>query len=104
LEPRPWIGRANFFLAPLRLRCASVTAPLGGCSLGPPSHRAFGAKTEPLVFFRHALGGAGLAARLELACRGAALTGPPVEFLPAPVQVSASEYKLRNILYVASQS
>jgi hypothetical protein len=38
-----------------------------------------------------------LAARLELACRGAARTRPPVEFLPAPVQVSTSEYKRRNI-------
>ena len=37
------------------IRCASVTAPLGGCSLVESRHRAFCAKTEPLLFLKHAL-------------------------------------------------
>src|SRR5580658_7600155 len=48
-------ARRVFAPKALWLRCASVTARLGGCSLGAPRQRAFGAKKEPLVFFRHAL-------------------------------------------------
>jgi hypothetical protein len=48
-------ARRVFAQKALWLRCASVTAPLRGCSLVASRYRAFCAKTEPLVFFRHAL-------------------------------------------------
>src|SRR5580658_3558051 len=48
-------ARRVFAQKALWLRCSSVTAPLGGCSVVAPRHRDFCAKTEPLVFLRHAL-------------------------------------------------
>ena len=38
-----------------RLRCGSVTAPCQGCSLVAPRHRAFCAKTDPLLILKQAL-------------------------------------------------
>src|ERR1017187_7519794 len=51
-------GGRVFAQKALWLRCSSVEDPPGIFSFVAPRHRAFCAKTEPLVFLKHALSGA----------------------------------------------